>query len=68
MEIQEIDVFVDQKGEVKLEVRGVKGQTCLDLTQELEAILGGQVEARTMTPEADESQNIQVQQHLDSSW
>ena len=55
MELQEIDVFIDQDGQVRIEVRGVKGGACLDLTATLEQALGGQVEARQMTPEADEA-------------
>lgn len=45
MELQEVDVFVEKDRQVKIEVRGVKGMSCLDLTKELEAILGGQIDA-----------------------
>ncbi len=55
MDLQEIDIFIDDNGEVKLEIRGVKGQKCLDLTQDLEAILGGEIISREMTPEAGET-------------
>ena len=54
MELQEIDVIIDRDGQVRIEVRGVKGPSCLDLTKGLEAALGGQVEDRQMTPEAQE--------------
>ncbi|HAZ45634.1 MAG TPA: hypothetical protein DDW76_30170 [Cyanobacteria bacterium UBA11369] len=54
MEFQEVDVFVEKDGSVRIEVRGVKGMSCLDLTQDLEAVLGGQIEAREMTLEAHE--------------
>lgn len=54
MEMQEIEVFIDKDGKVRIEVRGVKGGTCLDLTAALEAALGGQVENRQLTPEAQE--------------
>ncbi len=54
MDLQEIDVFIDKTGQVRIEVRGVKGLTCLDLTRDLEAALGGEVVQRQMTPEADE--------------
>ena len=58
MDLQEIDVFIDKDGKVRIEVRGVKGKACLDITRALEAALGGQVEQREMTPEAsDETQN-----------
>lgn len=65
MELQEIDVYIDRDGEVRIEVRGVKGNACLDITKELEAALGGKVDNREMTPEAQESsQSSQDQQWL----
>jgi hypothetical protein len=54
MELQEIDVFIEKDGQVRIEVRGVKGKACLDLTASLEEALGGQVVSREMTREADE--------------
>ena len=54
MDVQEIEVFIDKDGQVRLEVRGVKGASCLDLTAALEQALGGQVIEREMTPEAYE--------------
>ena len=54
MELQEIDIFIEKDGQVKLEVRGVKGPGCLDLTRDLEKALGGHVE-REMRPEAYEA-------------
>jgi hypothetical protein len=62
MELQEIDVFIEKDGQVKIEIRGVKGMSCLDLTKDLEAVLGNQIVAREMTPEADEVGQEQVQQ------
>ena len=62
MELQEIDVFIEKDGQVKIEVRGVKGTSCLDLTKDLEAVLGNQTISREMTPEADEIGQEQVQQ------
>jgi len=63
MELQEIDIFIEKDGQVKLEVRGVKGPGCLDLTRDLEKALGGAVE-REMRPEAYEAieQSNQEQQ------
>lgn len=66
MELQEIDVFIDENGEVKLEIRGVKGQKCLDLTQDLEAILGGEIISREMTPEAGET--VQEVKNQEYNW
>ncbi len=55
MELQEIDVFIEPNGQVKIEVSGVKGMNCLDLTRSLEDALGGQIEEREMRPEAYET-------------
>jgi hypothetical protein len=64
MELQEVDVFIDKDGQVRVEVRGVKGMSCLDLTKALEAALGGQVESREMTAEAYETVSEQAQDQL----
>ncbi|HEX2980617.1 MAG TPA: DUF2997 domain-containing protein [Anaerolineaceae bacterium] len=65
MELQEIDVTIAKDGQVRVHVRGVKGDACLDLTREMEAALGGQVVEREMTPEALEGgQNLDNQQHI----
>ena len=62
MEFQEVDVFVEKDGQVKIEVRGVKGMSCLDLTKDLEAVLGDRIANRELTPEADETAQSIVQQ------
>jgi hypothetical protein len=64
MELQEIEVFIEKDGRVLIQVRGAKGLSCLDLTRELEEALGGQIEAREMTPEAYEVIQDQVQRRL----
>ena len=65
MEMQEIEVIIEKDGQVRLEVRGVKGESCLDLTKDLEAALGGDVANREMTPEALENQQgVDQQQRL----
>ncbi len=60
MDFQEIDVFIDPDGRVRIEVRGVKGLTCLELTEGLEAALGGQVESREMTADSYDSSAEEV--------
>jgi len=55
MEVQQVEVFIDKDGTVRIEVLGVKGTACLDLTRDLELALGGQIELREMRPEAYES-------------
>ena len=52
MDVQEIDVFIEKNGQVQVEVHGVKGMACLDLTKELEEALGGEIEEREMHHEA----------------
>lgn len=65
MNLQEIDVFIDKNGQVRLEVRGVKGGSCLDLTRDLEKALGGDVASREMTAEAQETASEQTS---DQQW
>ena len=60
MELEEIQIVIDKDGRVHIEVRGVKGTTCLELTEDLEQALGGQIEARKMTPESYEGAGVQV--------
>ncbi len=59
MDLEEIEVIIEKDGRVRIQVRGAKGNACLDLTQELEEALGGQVESREMTPEALEPNPVQ---------
>lgn len=54
MEIHEITVVIDKKGQVHLYVAGVKGAACLELTEELEKTLGGAVVHRDFTAEYQE--------------
>jgi len=60
-EIQEIEVFIQPDGTVKIEVSGVKGQKCLDLTRGLEEALGRKVVLREHTVEINESDQEQQQ-------
>jgi hypothetical protein len=62
MDLQEIDVYIDENGEVKVEIRGVKGMSCLDLTKDLEAVLGGEIINREMTIEAEETVQKEVKE------
>jgi hypothetical protein len=57
MDLQEIEVTIDQNGQVQVHVRGAKGDQCLDLTRGLEEALGGEVVLREMTPDALEEPN-----------
>jgi hypothetical protein len=60
MELQEIDVFIEKDGQVRIEVRGVKGISCLDITAALEQALGGQIESRNMTSDSYEPAPVTV--------
>ncbi len=62
MEMQEIEVFIEKDGRVRIQVRGAKGLSCLELTKDLEEALGGQIEAREMTAEAYEVEQNPVQE------
>lgn len=63
MQIQELDIYIEKDGQVRLEVRGVKGPGCLDLTKALEEALGGDVTSREMKPEAYEVEQTDQQQN-----
>jgi hypothetical protein len=63
-EIQEIDVYVDRDGIVKVGVRGVKGPGCLALTADLERLLGGQVVERTTTDELSQEAQLPEEDRL----
>ena len=52
MEIQEIEVTIDNKGNVKIHVQGVQGDKCLEITKPLEEALGGDITSRGMIPQA----------------
>jgi hypothetical protein len=67
MELEEIEVTIGKDGQVQIQVRGVKGLKCLEITKELEEALGGDILTRIMTPEALEQENptdIDQDQHL----
>jgi hypothetical protein len=52
MDVQEVEVIINKNGQVQIQVRGVKGTQCLDITADLEQALGGNVTLRELTPEA----------------
>ena len=61
MDLQEINVFIDKDGQVKLEVQGVEGLSCVDLTKELEDLLGGEVVQRELTHKAQGTVKTEAQ-------
>ncbi len=62
MELQEIEVTIGKDGQVQIQVRGVQGLKCLEITKELEEALGGEILARIMTPEALEENKPDIDQ------
>jgi hypothetical protein len=55
MEIQEVELTIHPNGQVEINVRGVRGKACLEITQALEAALGNHLIERTLTSEAQDS-------------
>ncbi len=55
MDLQEVRIAIDKDGNVQVEVNGIKGTKCLDVTRALEAALGDGVE-REMTAESYEQE------------
>ncbi len=62
MNLEEVEIVINKKGEVEVHVRGAKGPVCLEITRELEQALGGQIILREMTPEANELDQTQQDQ------
>ena len=61
MNLEEIEIVIGKDGRVLIQVRGVKGQACLDLTKDLEEALGGEIELREMTAESYEANPVQTE-------
>jgi len=53
-EIQELEIAITPDGRLSVEVHGVKGPRCLELTEELEEALGGEIVERRHTFEYDQ--------------
>jgi len=49
--MEEIQIEIDQQGNVKVEVSGAPGGKCLDLTKTMEQLLGGEISQREFTRE-----------------
>ncbi|HZS42578.1 MAG TPA: DUF2997 domain-containing protein [Polyangia bacterium] len=50
-ERKELEITISPDGEVSVQVKCIKGQSCVDETKFLEDALGGKVESRELTPE-----------------
>jgi len=51
MELQEIEVIINPNGQVSMHLSGVKGESCLAITRQLEESLGGKILQRDKTAE-----------------
>lgn len=60
-----VEVTIRPDGSVEIHVTGVNGMACLETTQELVTLLGGQVEAQELTTEA---YNVGTQEQQDRLW
>jgi len=49
--MEEIQIEIDQQGNVQVEVSGAEGGKCLDLTKHMEQLLGGEISQRKFTRE-----------------
>ncbi|MBT8367265.1 MAG: DUF2997 domain-containing protein [Deltaproteobacteria bacterium] len=63
MELQEIDVFIEADGTVKVEIRGVKGKKCIDITKSMEELLGGEVLERNFSDEFNEASQVVLERN-----
>jgi Protein of unknown function (DUF2997) len=66
--VEEIEVVISPTGEVSIEVRGVTGMSCRNLTADLEKALGGEIVDRQMKPEAYAQQTDEQQTWNRTSW
>lgn len=48
--MEELEIIIDKNGKIDIEVKGVKGHSCKELTRDLEEALG-EVEKRTCKTE-----------------
>ena len=62
--MEEIKVTIDAEGNVKVTVFGVKGNKCLELTEELEALLGGDVQREFTSEYYAESETVEERQKV----
>lgn len=49
MKIEQIEIIIGTDGKIHLQSSGFSGDTCLEATEELEALLGDQIVSRERT-------------------
>lgn len=60
--VEEIDLFIEPDGRLRVAVRGVKGPACTALTREMERLLGGQLIDRRHTDEFEQQAEAETDQ------
>lgn len=55
MENQEVKIIISKDGKIQMEVDGVKGKKCIDITDDIEKILGSVQERKLKPSYYDES-------------
>ena len=63
-EIHEVEIIIQPDGQLKVEIQGVKGKGCLDMTKEMEELLGNDIIERNFTDEY----NQQSDTLSDNDW
>ena len=53
MKIEEIEVTISADGKIRLHTFGFTGDTCLDVTKDIEKLLGNQIQQREFTSEVE---------------
>lgn len=61
--MEEIRFTIDKEGNTEVEVNGVKGKSCLDLTKQIEEALGS-LSSRTLTKEYNDRSKTVGHQHI----
>ena len=63
-EIHEVEIIILPDGLLKVDIQGVKGKGCLDITREMEIMLGNDIIERNYTDEY----NQQSESLTDNDW
>ena len=63
-EIHEVEIIIQPDGQLKVEIQGVKGKGCLEITKEMEELLGNDIIERNFTDEY----NQQSDTLSDNDW
>lgn len=60
MKVEEIEIIIGADGKVRLQTSGFSGDSCLEATEELEALLGNGVIQRERTAEAWDKTSVRT--------